>query len=303
MTPFGLVFMCLGLVARGLALQNLVETLKANNATTLVSLIDQAGLTNTLALGDGPFTILAPTDAAFAKIPAADLQSVTGDVKALTNILLYHVSNGETFLWDLKTGRFLTSLNGHMVRVYSTAGHHLYFNNAEAIKTEIQATNGVIYLIDEVLDVPEGTILQILKNPAYNLTQFAQLVHAAREDAIFNTSGGSQRLTVFVPNNDAFGALSPDFLHTASTYINARNLADYHTHVGTMHASSLSGKDGHITTKYSGHQITLTHDQGSGEPLLNKLARFTLTDIEAEDGVVHVISHVLIPSSLAPIVG
>ena len=51
MTPFGLVFMCLGLVARGLALQNLVETLKANNATTLVSLIDQAGLTNTLAMG------------------------------------------------------------------------------------------------------------------------------------------------------------------------------------------------------------------------------------------------------------
>ena len=70
----------------------------------------------------GPFTALIPTDAAFAKIPAADLAAVGANTQTLTNVLQYHLINGDIFTWDLKTNELLTSLNGHVVRVYTRNG-------------------------------------------------------------------------------------------------------------------------------------------------------------------------------------
>ena len=65
----------------------------------------------------------------------------------------------------------------------------LYFNQGTVVKGEIQASNGVIYLVDEVLDVPEGPILDVINNPAYNLSGFANLVHGAGLDRTFNSTG------------------------------------------------------------------------------------------------------------------
>ena len=73
-----------------------------------------------LLFGPGPYTIFAPTDAAFDKIPAADLQALTSDNSGLANALKYHVVNGEIFTFDLRTGQHLMSLNGHDIRVYSS---------------------------------------------------------------------------------------------------------------------------------------------------------------------------------------
>jgi len=294
-------FLVLNLLASCLALQNLVDTLQASNASTLVSLIDQAGLTDTLKTG-GPFTILAPTDAAFAKVPASDIQALNNDMNALANVLKYHVINGEIFTFDLRTGERLNTINGHTIRVYASL-NEFFFNQATAVVTEIQASNGVIYLIDEVLDVPEGTILDVLNNPAYNLSSFAHIVHIAGMDRTFNTTTSATRYTVFAPSNAAFNNLPADLAHRiqgSTSY--ARIIAQYHAHKGTLHLKSFSG-DGHITTLSPGHIINLSHDPASGEELLNKVAHLTLTDIEAENGVVHVISHVLIPSTLAGIVG
>lgn len=302
MAGLKLTVLVLNLFATCLALDNLIDTLKANNATTLIQLIDQAGLTDTLKTG-GPYTIIAPTNDAFSKIPASDLQNLQGDMNTLKNVLQYHVVNGEVFTWDLRTGEHLTTITGHQIRVYSTPTGGHYFNQGAAVKEEIQASNGVIYLVDEVLDVPEGTVLDILHNPAYNLSYFANIVHRAGMDRIFNTTTTTARYTLFVPSDLAFNNLPADIrsrLTSSSTY--SRYIAQYHTHRGTLHLKSFS-TDGHITTMYAGHLITLSHDQSTGEALLNTLAHLTLADIEAENGVVHVISHVLIPSTLAAIVG
>ncbi|XP_052791927.1 transforming growth factor-beta-induced protein ig-h3-like [Mya arenaria] len=298
------VVILVALVAACRAAQlDVVDTLRdLHNVTSLLSLLDQAGLINTLKSG-GPFTILAPTDAAFAKIPSADLQALTGDSNMLQNALKYHVLNGMIYDFDLRTGEHIASINGHQVRVYTSSQGKYFFNQAEVVGTEIQASNGVIFLIDEVLNVPEGTILDILKNPDYNLTQFANLVHRVGYDRLFDSVASNGRYTLFVPSDAAFAALPASFVSRLATSITyARYLTDYHTHVGTMHASSLA-KDGHIVTKYRGHLIALTHDQDTGEALLNSVGHVTLADIEAENGIVHVISHVLIPSTLAPIVG
>ncbi|WAQ99268.1 Y1483-like protein, partial [Mya arenaria] len=189
------VVILVALVAACRAAQlDVVDTLRdLHNVTSLLSLLDQAGLINTLKSGgkrtsyrntkllcwrpSGPFTILAPTDAAFAKIPSADLQALTGDSNMLQNALKYHVLNGMIYDFDLRTGEHIASINGHQVRVYTSSQGKYFFNQAEVVGTEIQASNGVIFLIDEVLNVPEGTILDILKNPDYNLTHFKREIH------------------------------------------------------------------------------------------------------------------------------
>ncbi|XP_045206841.2 transforming growth factor-beta-induced protein ig-h3-like [Mercenaria mercenaria] len=295
------VFLFVNALAFSAALSNIVDSLTANNATTLVNLIDQAGLTDTLK-NKGPFTIFAPTNAAIGKVPAADLQALSGDANALQNVLLYHVVNGDIFSWDLRTGERLTSLNNHTIRVYSSGGKH-YFNQALAVVEEIQASNGVIYLIDEVLNVPEGTIWDILNNPDYNLTEFANAAQHARLDSMFKQVSSTSRYTVFAPMNSAFQSLPTSLVNKILSSITyGRYIVDYHTHRGTLHASSLA-KDGSVSTLHTGHVITISHDANTGEPLLNKLAHVVIQDIEAENGVVHVITHVLIPSSLAGIVG
>ena len=70
----------------------------------------------------GPYTLLVPTDAAFAKIPQADINALVADTNAVTNVLQYHLIKGSVFTWDLKTNELLTSVNGHVIRVYSRNG-------------------------------------------------------------------------------------------------------------------------------------------------------------------------------------
>ncbi|KAL4229896.1 hypothetical protein ACF0H5_010287 [Mactra antiquata] len=299
MLAIKLTLLWVTIVAQTLAFPDLIEQLTANGATQLVSLIDAAGLTDTLK-STGPYTIFAPVDAAFSKIPAADLNALKNDLQALKDTLLYHVVNGELFTFDLRSREHVASLNNHQIRIYNTNGH-TYFNQALATKEEIQASNGVIYLIDEVLNTPEGTVWQILNNPDYNLTMFANTVKHAREDTRLNSTTSTIRYTVFAPTNEAFNNLPSTLLNRIQTSY-ARYIADYHTHRGTIHASSL-GKDGSVTTMFTGHLIHVTHDPDTQEPLLNKLGHIVIQDIEADNGVVHVISHVLIPSTLAGIIG
>jgi len=291
------------LVAFSYAFPNIYDTLAADtNASTLVSAIDQAGLADTLK-NKGPFTILAPINAAFSKIPKADLDALLADPSgALSNTLLYHVINGELFQWDFKSGEHVKSTNNHVIRIY-TNGNGVYFNQAFVVKGEIQASNGVIYLIDEVLNAPEGTILQILGNPDYNISMFLSYVNKVHYDSMFNSTTSSTRYTVFAPTNEAFMSLPEAArlnIERSPTYL--RYLVQYHIHSGTLHSTSLT-KDGSVSTLHNGHYIGLTHDSGTGEPLLNHIAHVNIADIEAENGVVHVISHVLIPSTVANIVG
>ncbi|XP_052675650.1 periostin-like [Crassostrea angulata] len=289
-------------IAVSSAYPNLVDLAAANNATKLVALLNSAGLADILKdPSQGPFTLLAPSDAAFGKIPDSDLQALKADNAKLQEVLKYHVMKGEIFEWDLLNHEVISSLNGHSIRVYvrnSMAGQSTYFNQAKVVISELQASNGVLYLIDEVLNMPEGTIDDILLNPDYNINSFMDFVKAAGLTQVFNRTTGN-RYTMFVPTNQALASMDQGFLtQIKNNRINARHLVDYHVHPGTLHAKSIVGP-GRLSTMYRGHYINLSQDSNNNT-LLNNVASVVQADIEAEDGVVHIISHVLIPSTLSP---
>jgi uncharacterized surface protein with fasciclin (FAS1) repeats len=119
--------------------------------STLVAAVAAAGLVETLQ-GEGPFTVFAPTNAAFAKLPKATLEALLKDKKALTAVLTYHVVAGKVMAADvvkLKDGTKVKTVNGAEVKIGTKKG--VKVNNSNVVKTDIEASNGVIHVIDTVL--------------------------------------------------------------------------------------------------------------------------------------------------------
>jgi uncharacterized surface protein with fasciclin (FAS1) repeats len=131
---------------------NVVETAAANpELKTLTKLINDAGLAETLK-GTGPFTVFAPTDAAFAKVPAATMDALAKDKDRLRQVLTFHVVPGKVMAADVKTGNVKT-VNGAEVPL-SRSGSFVGVDQALVTKADISATNGVIHIIDQVLIPP-----------------------------------------------------------------------------------------------------------------------------------------------------
>jgi uncharacterized surface protein with fasciclin (FAS1) repeats len=117
--------------------------------TTLVAAVQAAGLVDTLK-GEGPYTVFAPTDDAFNKLPPGTVEGLLGDIPTLTNILLYHVVPGKVMAADVVN---LTSANtalGQPVTI-SVTGDKVMINDAQVIITDIEASNGVIHVVDSVI--------------------------------------------------------------------------------------------------------------------------------------------------------
>ena len=128
--------------------KDIVDTaVSAGNFKTLATALTAAGLISTLK-GPGPFTVFAPTDEAFAKIPKAQLDALLADKSKLTAVLTYHVVAGKVMAKDVKAGKFKT-VQGSELTV-STAGG-VMVDNAKVTATDIVADNGVIHVIDSVL--------------------------------------------------------------------------------------------------------------------------------------------------------
>ncbi len=130
---------------------DIIDTaVKAGSFKTLAKLVTEAGLVETLK-GEGPFTVLAPTDAAFAKVPKPLLEKLLADKKLLTKVLTYHVIAGKVMSTDLKAGSVKT-VSGENVKVTLKGGAK--FNQAKVAKADIVCTNGVIHVIDAVILPP-----------------------------------------------------------------------------------------------------------------------------------------------------
>ena len=128
--------------------KDIVDTaVAAGSFTTLVTAVKAAGLVETLK-GKGPFTVFAPTDAAFAKIPKADLEALLKDKAKLTAVLTYHVVPAAVMAKDVKAGDAPT-VNGKPIKISTDNG--VMVNNAKVTATDIKASNGVIHVIDTVL--------------------------------------------------------------------------------------------------------------------------------------------------------
>jgi uncharacterized surface protein with fasciclin (FAS1) repeats len=133
--------------------KNIVETAVASgNFDTLVSLVQQAGLADTLATG-GTFTVFAPTDAAFAKVPKKTLAELAANPEKLKAVLLYHVAKGELRAKRVVKRRSIKTLNGASVKV-KVKRRSVKVNNARILTTNVDASNGVIHVINRVLIPP-----------------------------------------------------------------------------------------------------------------------------------------------------
>ena len=126
-----------------------VTATQAGKFKTLVTALKAAGLVATLK-GPGPFTVFAPTDAAFAKVPPAALKALLKDKKKLTAVLTFHVVPGKLMAKEVLAGAPLKTVEGQTLKAMSMGGTAMV-NNAKIITTDIKCSNGVIHVIDTVL--------------------------------------------------------------------------------------------------------------------------------------------------------
>lgn len=133
--------------------QNIVETaVSAGAFETLVTAVKTAGLAETLA-GEGPFTVFAPTDEAFAKIPEADLKALLANKQQLSSVLTYHVVPGRVTAAEVAKLSEVKTVEGQMLTVSTSSGVRI--GDARVVQADVEASNGVIHVIDTVL-IPKG---------------------------------------------------------------------------------------------------------------------------------------------------
>jgi uncharacterized surface protein with fasciclin (FAS1) repeats len=143
-----LAISALSFAALSASAKDIVDTtVSAGQFKTLAAALQAAGLVDTLK-GPGPFTVFAPTDAAFAKIPKAQLDALLADKAKLTAVLTYHVVAGKVMAADVKAGP-VTTVQGSPINVATMGG--VKVNNAKVVATDIVADNGVIHVIDTVI--------------------------------------------------------------------------------------------------------------------------------------------------------
>ena len=272
----------------------------AGSFSTLLTALEAAGLDATLADEEADFTVFAPTDEAFEALPEGTLDTLLADTDLLTDILLYHVITDSVVGSDTALSLAgTTQLMANEAKLAITVrGDALYLNESLVIDTDIEASNGVIHVIDAVLTPtaigePEGSIVDLaLASPdlttLVTALQAADLVGAlADEDALF---------TVFAPTDEAFAALGEVAI--------AALLADTDalTNVLLYHVVAGAAVDSIDATALYGQMVTMLNeadvaiDIRDGELYIND-SKVIIKDIPATNGIIHVIDMVLIPES------
>lgn len=151
------IFALLAVFSFGASAADIVDTaVAAGNFTTLVAAVKAAGLVDTLK-GAGPFTVFAPTDEAFAKLPAGTVDALLKDPAKLKKILLYHVVSGKVMAANVVKMKSAKTVEGGSLKI-SAKGGKVMVDNANVIKTDIVCDNGVIHVIDTVLMPKSGSM-------------------------------------------------------------------------------------------------------------------------------------------------
>ncbi|HQV63169.1 MAG TPA: fasciclin domain-containing protein [Anaerolineales bacterium] len=280
-------------------LSDIVDTAVADGRfTTLVAAVQAAELVDTLK-GEGPFTVFAPTDDAFAALPEGTLDSLLlpENKQALTDILLYHVVSGKVMAADVTALTSATTVLGKDVTVKVDMGN-VYINEAQVVITDIATSNGVIHVINAVLLPPADEAAMEEKNTIVDIAvadgRFTTLVAALTAADLVETLSGEGPFTVFAPTDDAFAALPAGTLDTLLLPESKQALTDillYHVVSGKVMAADVVTLSG--ATTVLGKDVTITVKDGN--VFLNDTVQVIITDIEASNGVIHVIDAVLLP--------
>ena len=274
---------------------NMVYDIVSNSTdhTTLKTAIDACSLDGVLS-GPGPFTLFAPTDAAFNLLPAGTVTALLNDIVQLTNILKHHVVADSVMSTMLTNGQIVTTLFGTDVTVTINA-NGVFIDNAQVTVADIVADNGVVHVIDAVLlpPTPLNTVYDIVSNsnnPNYDLTTLKTAIDACSLDGVLSGPGP---FTLFAPTDAAFNLLPAG---TVTALLNdipqLTDILKHHVVADSVMSTMLT--NGQIVTTLLATDVTVTIN-ANGAFIDN--AQVKVADLVADNGVVHVIDAVLLPNA------
>ncbi|MGF1573382.1 MAG: fasciclin domain-containing protein [Sumerlaeia bacterium] len=269
---------------------NIVETaVAAGSFNTLVAAVQAAGLAETLS-GPGPFTVFAPTDEAFAKLPAGTVESLLlpENKDTLISILTYHVVPGKVKSTQVVNLSNATTVQGQRVDV-STKDGSVFIDKAKVVTADVYASNGVIHVIDSVILPETKNVVEV----AQGAGSFNTLIAAATAAGLADYLSTEDGITVFAPTDAAFAKLPAGTVEDLLKPENKEKLKSIlalHVVSGTVYSDkALEVKN---AQSVGGGALTISAD--SGKPTVNG-AGIVATDIEASNGVIHVIDTVILP--------
>lgn len=285
--------LCVGIVsisATATRAADIVDTaVGAGQFNTLVAAVKAAELVDTLK-GEGPFTVFAPTDEAFAAIPKKNLEALLkpGAKDQLTGILLYHVVPGKVTAEQVVKLNGATTAQGQRVDI-AVADDKVMVDKATIVKTDIVCDNGVIHVIDAVI-LPESRNIPEVSTAAKS---FGTLLAAAKAAGLVDALSGDDALTVFAPTDEAFAKLPEG---TVANLLKPENkeqlkaILTYHVVPGRVY--STDAVEAGTAKTLQGGSVNIVVD---GDAAMVNDAKLLKTDIDASNGVIHVIDKVLLP--------
>jgi transforming growth factor-beta-induced protein len=265
--------------------QNIVQTaIAAGQFNTLASLLTKAGLVDTLSIG-GPFTVFAPTDAAFAKVPKATLAALAKHPAQLKSVLLYHVVPGSVTAADVVKLDTAKTLNGSSVLIKVNKGG-VFVNQAQVTMPDVMASNGVIHVINKVL-IPPKNIVATAKAAG----KFTTLTALLKKSGLAGTLAKRGPFTVFAPTDAAFAKVPKATLAAlAKNKAKLRAVLLYHVVKGQVTAAQAMKLRSAKTLQGKSLKIRV-----KGGKVIVGGAAVAKADVLASNGVIHVINKVLIP--------
>ncbi len=288
---YTVTFAVVAMLAPAAKAADIVDTaVGAGSFKTLAAALGAADLVDTLK-GKGPFTVFAPTDEAFKKLPEGTVAKLLkpenkGD---LVGILTYHVVPGLVMAEQVGELSGAKTVNGQRVD-FKTGDNGVMVDGAKVVTTDIQCDNGVIHVIDSVILPADRTIPET----ASAAGSFGTLLAAVGASGLAETLGSEGPFTVFAPTDEAFGALPAGTVETLLKPENKQQLVDiltYHVIAGRVYSPDALAVRNAETVQGTTVAIAPTE---SGASVNN--ARLLTTDLDASNGVIHVIDRVLIPS-------
>lgn len=270
--------------------KNIVDTaVDAGKFKTLAAALGAAGLVDAVK-GPGPFTVFAPTDEAFAKLPKGTVETLLKpeNKEKLKAILTYHVVPGKVMAKDVVGIKGAKSLNGQRIDVKVVDGK-VMVGGAQVMATDVSCTNGVIHIIDSVILPSEDKIPAV----ATKAGKFNTLLAAAKAAGLVDALSGDKALTVFAPTDEAFAKLPKDTVESLLKPENKEKLKAillYHVVDGRVYSEdALAAKS---ATTLQGGKIEISVKDGAA--YVNG-AKILATDVNASNGVIHVIDSVILP--------
>ncbi len=279
-----------GAMAASSMAADIVDTAVANGKfTKLAAALGAADLVDALK-GEGPFTVFAPTDDAFAKLPAGTVATLLKpeNKDKLTAILTYHVVSGKVMAKQVVGLKGAKSLNGQRIDV-AVDGSKVTVDGANVVMTDIACDNGVIHVIDSVILPADKTI----PATAEAAGSFKTLLAAAGAAGLAETLGSKGPFTVFAPTDEAFGKLPAGTVESLLKPENKQKLVDilkYHVVAGRVYSEDAVAAK--TAKTLLGSPISVNVSKAGAMINSSKLVK---TDIDASNGVIHVIDSVLMP--------